>query len=172
VIAAIGIEGILAADPKDDRLFASRSPIQSGLRLVAALKQMYKLVFITDELDVVPVEHFLKVNQAPEWAYLLARREWQADADATEARLQQLDTLRGDLGMAVALYLDADPQAVAGAMMKGIPSLLMAHPQYARPEWRPDDERGVKSWAEIQAGVLRQKELKGQDPRLAPNFGL
>jgi hypothetical protein len=171
-IAAISIEGVLAHDRKDETSFAAQAPIMTGLRLLVAIQQMHKTALLTDETDTGPVEYFLRQNQIKGHAYLIARQPWQAALNHAELRAAQLEHLRGGLGMPVTLLLDADPSVIAQSMHKGVPGLLFAHPRFQRPEFRPDDERGVRAWDEITLEIESQRELKARDPRLEPGLGL
>lgn len=171
-IAAIGIEGVLAHPERDTKNFASQAPVQTGLRLLVALQTMYKTVLLCDEADAAPVDHFLAQNNLHDHAYLILREAWQVGYDHAELRMAQVEHLRGVLSMPVSLVVDPDPRVAAQVMHQGIVGVLFAHPQYQRPEFRPDDDRGVRAWDEIVNEITVQRELKGQDQRLTPGLGI
>lgn len=171
-IAAIGVEGVLSQQVPTVESITTQGPVQTGLKLFVGLRSMFKIVLLTDELDTSLVEHFLKQNGIDGHAYLIPRRPWEVDLDHTQLRMHQLERLRGELGMPISLMVDHDPKVCAQAMFKGVVGLLFAHPQYARPEFRPDDLRGVKAWADIEVESARQRELKGSDPRLEPGLAI
>jgi hypothetical protein len=171
-IAAVSIEGVLARPERDTVNFASMAPVQAGLRLLVALKQMYKVILLTDEEDTTYVEHFLKQYNVEGHAYLLHRERWQVNMSHLELRMAQFDHVRGQLSIPLSMVIDADPSVAASAMHKGMVALLFAHPTYQRPEFRPDDERGVRAWEDIDREITEQRELKGGDPRLMPGIGI
>lgn len=171
-VAAVSIEGVLAKQAGEDESFAISAPIQTGLKLLVGLSSMFKLVLLTDEEDMEVVDHFLKLNSINHHALLLGRHPWQVTYDHVELRDAQLAELRGQLTLPVSMLVDPDPRVAVMAMNKGVVGLVFAHPQYQRPEFRPDALQGVKAWGDIEAEITEQKVLREADPRLTPGLGV
>lgn len=164
----ISVEGVLAAPPQDaGALFPASTPVRHGIRLLAALSGSYKAVLATDEANAEHVEHWLKQQGLSDfYGILLVRRPVEAELDHTALRMAQFDFVRS-LGFSLDMVIDSDPGVVRQVMMRGGVGLLFAHPQYLRPEFRPDSERGLKAWNEIEQEVEQQALLKSGDVRLA-----
>lgn len=171
-IAMISIEGVLAKRRDEGESFAISPPIMPGIKLMTALGTMFKLALVTDEENLGPVEHFLRTNHIRDHAYLMGRKQTQVTYDHRELRAAQLQDARGGHGLVIGLVVDPDPNVVSDALRSGLVGLVFAHPSYQRPEFRPDAEQGVKAWADIEAEMLAQKELKETDPRLTPGIGV
>ena len=67
----------------------------------------------------------------------------------------------------VELFITGDPSMWVFAFEQGIPSVLFGAPEYARPEFRPDAPKRVRSWDEVQEAVDKQNALRTQDLRLS-----
>lgn len=67
---------------------------------------------------------------------------------------------------AVELFITGNPSMWVFAFEQGIPSVLFGAPDYARPEFRPDAPKRVRSWDEVQEAVDKQNAIRTQDLRL------
>lgn len=74
------------------------------------------------------------------------------------------------LGWEVQFYIDSDPSRVAYAMDKGVTSLLMAAPEYQRPEFRPNYRGPVRAWDTLIDAIAKQKEQRSADARIPDDF--
>lgn len=158
-IAVIAVEGVLARVGQGK--LAEARLIAEGVNLFTALKKVYRVVLLTHEHDEEKAEQWLRTQgihgHVSLWGPL------GIDDAQRRVRLEQLMELRSR-GMALALYVDESPSAVAGAMEMGITGLVFASPVYARPEFRPDAQTTLRPWDEISAAVGRQNELRAREP--------
>lgn len=162
VVAAEGV--ICRRDGKNT--FRANQPIGPGMDLMAALANgAYNVAVVTDEPDKATVhtwllEHGLRAH----FSYLVERRTGMPEAPA-ERFLAQCRHLRSH-GFAIGMVVVSDPLMAAAAHAEGYTCLLFTHPAYARPEWRPDDDRGARAWADIEAEVETQALMKAADERI------
>jgi hypothetical protein len=66
----------------------------------------------------------------------------------------------------VDVVITADVELSKQLLEHGLPTILFLDPKYVRPEFRPDDPRGRKSWVDLQDELERQDEMYREDPRL------
>lgn len=127
------------------------APVWEGLKLYHALATQFKVVLDSTHDDITQVEHWCRVNGLERHILTLHN---DIDVDASEALIRDLHlvTWRGQ-GLDIEVYVTASPATARTMMGAGITTLLLAHPAYARPEFRPDHERGLKPWAEIEEEV-------------------
>jgi hypothetical protein len=163
----LSVEGVLAAAPTDPgALFPASLPVRPGIRLLEALGEHYKVVLATDEANPDFVEHWLKQQGLTDfYGVLVNRLKTEVDLDHTQLRCAQFARMRGS-GFQVDFVVDTDPAVITHVMQQGFVGMLFAHPQYLRPEFRPDSERGQKTWAEIEAEQEHQAVLRSGDVRL------
>lgn len=76
---------------------------------------------------------------------------------AREDRVLQLRRLRYEWGYPVMLVVEPDPDIAVDLMADGYTTMLFLHPEYAKPEWRPDHEHAMKTWDEIRD--MRTKDI-------------
>ena len=135
------------------------APIPEGIALYAMLCQGYRVVLCLDG-PVSEAEHWLISNgftlhdavMDHTLAYTgMDLRERHVDVERTKGRVEML--------------VDPSPERVAMGLRKGITSILFAHPQYARPEFRPDLTRKIRPWESIAAELDAQNEIL-RDQRL------
>lgn len=138
--AVIGLEGVLA---QDKGTFPAAAPIPGGVLLYAALRTSYKVVILTDS-DVEMAATWLSRHRIAGYVSIQPR--------------DSLESLRS-AGYAVDLVVDASPDRIAQAMKLGMPGLLFAHPSFARPEFRPDAQRGIREWSVMQEEIDLQASL-------------
>jgi hypothetical protein len=158
--AAIALEGVIAKEVGGKLT----TPIKHGHGLYNSLNRVYKLALLSNDTSRDYVEHWCAVNQVNDWTQIVL-----GGPDA--GRAQQLELLRTS-GYAVEMYIDSDPAAVAEGLRLGITSLLFASPAYSRPEFRPDEKRGVRAWADIAAEVESQNSMKKSEPARTADVGV
>lgn len=147
------------------RAHIGHAPIPGGKILALALAQSYKLAILTDEDNVDLLDHWLVHEGFPPDTYLTCRHP--GDPDSGPGRLRQIQRLRR-LGCVIDYVLESDPTISAHLMGEGIPVLHYLHPAYAHPNFRPDADRTITPWAELEQEVDRLRELRNTDPRLRP----
>jgi len=155
-IAVVTMDGIIR-DPVHDTL------ITSGRDLAVALSADYRVVFLADTDDRDLWDLWLARHDFTEHAFVVERRPEDPE-DASIRRVRQIERLRGQ-GASVELFIDSDPGVIATVMRLGVPCLLYVHPQYARPEFRPDYQAEIRPWDTLVMELNRTKELRAADPR-------
>ena len=168
-LVVVTAEGVLCRRDGDNT-FRANQPIGPGLDLLACLSQMYNVCVASDETDRKVVHTWLIEHGLREhFSYVIERGPLMHE-DPAERFMDQLTLLRSQ-GFSIGMAVVADPVMAASALHKGFTSMLFSHPAYARPEWRPDDDRGLRSWADIEEDLARQAELKATDARVGANSG-
>ena len=69
------------------------------------------------------------------------------------------------LGWDVLFYIDSNPSRIAYAMNKGVTAILVAAPQYQRPEFRPTHRGPVSPWNELIGAMETQVAEREVDGR-------
>jgi hypothetical protein len=162
-IAVVSAEGVLCRQDRKDNTFAAYTPIPEGLALVGALSTAYNVAVVSHETDADSIRDWMKDHGMAQFFSYAVPRKATMPEERTERILAQVEHLQSSFR--IGLVVDADPRTVGILMGRGHTSLLFCEPEYARPEWRPDDGRGMRSWAEIEAEVRRQNRLKADDAR-------
>lgn len=154
------LEGVLCKGlPPND------PPIWVGLQLYHALATQFRLVLDSSHEDILDIEHWLQVNGLKRHSLVLQREPEQEGLEDVLLRRIHLGEWRAH-GFDVALYVTSDPSVAKVMMGLGVATLMLAHPQYARPEHRPDFESSVKPWAEIEEEITATALLRETTPRI------
>jgi hypothetical protein len=165
-IAVVHAEGVLCRQDRRDNPFEAFHPITEGMTLVSALSTAYNVAVAADETDGDQIVTWMKDHgMAQFFSYAVPRRPGQPEGRA-ERFVAQVDHLRS-CGFSIGLVVDSDPTSVGMLLAKGYTGLVFTQPEYARPEWRPDDHRGIRAWSEITAEVERQNRLRADDGRVS-----
>ena len=128
------------------------APVWDGLKLYHALATQYKVVLDSGHDDYTDIEHWCQVNGLARHVLVMARDATEEALEGPVLASRHLDEWRGQ-GFDVSLYVTADPAVAATMLARGVTTLLLTHPAYARPEFRPDHDRGLRSWEQIEAEV-------------------
>lgn len=142
-----------------------RSPtgqtITEGMALYRGLCSTGRVGLVLDSLSVAKADHWLKVEGMRSHVELI-----EADLRymGVELRRYQMDRARSRDSWVV--LIDSQPDNIAAALEMGITGLLFTKPAYLRPEFRPDFDKTVKPWAEIQEELQHQEDIIALDPRL------
>jgi hypothetical protein len=149
-IAIITVEGVLAREADN---FAAGIPIPAGITLYHALKETYRLALCTySNATGDQMTHWVQTNGLRGHSYLLTPSYEQIGIHKDKALEQYISVLRGG-GSTVEMVIDASPDMVARAMNMGLVGMLVGHPAYARPEFRPDAPRTIRQWGQIEQAV-------------------
>lgn len=163
-IAVVSAEGVLCRRATRNSPFRGFQPLPEGMTLVSALSTAYNIAVCAGETEGDEIARWLKDHGMSQYfSYVVPRRPTMPE-DGAERFLAQVDHLRS-CGFAVGLILDSDPSAVTALLAKGYTALTFSHPEYARPEWRPDDTRGARAWADVVAEQENQARLKADAAR-------
>lgn len=147
----LALEGVLRS--------ATGIPIHHGMSLYWSLCSQHRVVLCLDG----------PTPAAERWLMLEGLTAHDHMIDASVARVgmdlrdRQSDVERS-MGT-VDLLVDPSPERCAKGLQKGITSLLFLHPQYLRPEFRPDSHKPIRAWSQIEAEI-EQQALISRDPRL------
>lgn len=66
----------------------------------------------------------------------------------------------------IELVVTANIELAKKLLEEGIDTLMFLHPNYLRPEFRPDGRQGIRSWAAVQDEMDKQMEMLREDPRV------
>jgi len=163
--ALIMVEGVLG----DYSTLHGFYPIPDGVKLAHTLRTGYQVSLATTRYDDASVEHWLRINGMVSPAFydgLMYRKPEWADLSDAELRAEQATELRR-AGADVGFVVSGDPDTILRITELGIPALLFTNPSYRWAEYRPDKKRLPKPWEQIDEEVVRQKELRANDPRLS-----
>lgn len=136
-----------------------------GIQLYHSLATQFRLVVDSSHDDINDIEHWLQVNALKRHTLILHREPEQAHLDDLMLRRTHLGEWRGQ-GFDVALYVTSSPSVAAAMMNQGCPALLLAHPQFARPEYRPDHQAAMRPWNEIEDEITGALALRESVPRI------
>ena len=66
----------------------------------------------------------------------------------------------------IELVVTANIELAKNLLEEGIDTLLFLHPNYLRPEFRPDGRQGIRSWKAVEDEMDKQMEMLREDPRV------
>jgi|SRR5882724_10820057 len=158
--AVVSLEGVLCKGSPPNA-----PPVWVGLQLYHALATQFRVVLDSSHDDIGEIEHWLMINGLKRHTLVLWREAQHDQLEEVVLRRIHLGEWRSQ-GFDVALYVTADPAVAALVMNNGAPALLMSHPAYARPEHRPDHERSMKPWADIEDEITATALLREKTPRI------
>lgn len=156
--AVIVVEGVLKSNNGD-------AVIAAGQRLYHGLAEVQKIALITDQ-DEAAVRRWLSINGFKAHMHLLAP-EPDDVLSRGRRRVQQIIHLK-EIGCDVEFLIEPNPKIAAKVFHQGTPVLLLAHPQYSKPEFRPGAKSAAIPWNQLTAEIRAQEELRAKDKRLEP----
>lgn len=157
------IEGVLADLMEDTDSLGAAPSIPHGRAFYTAAKAVGSVGLVTAQTDREMVEEWLQREGFAGYNDLVTPN--QAPVDPATWRANTIPTIRRR-GWHVTVYVDADPTGSARALHHGCTTLTVTHPAYARPEWRPDSARQVRSWDSLVGEARTQRELRAHDHRV------
>lgn len=160
--AVIAVEGVL-------RKLEGDSPIVAGVTLYAALTASFNVVLLSldPETDRTRehLDRFLAMNGMNKHQHIVYTNETMLKIHGgVDERIRQVSTLRMS-GFVVDLVVEAHPGKAAALFNAGYTVLNFMHPQYSRPEWRPDAPEQGQDWAVLRERVEREAFIRAQDDR-------
>jgi len=147
----IYIEGVLAHQDRDS--FAASPAIREGLLLYHGMKQVSKVLLVTDHLKRDQVEHWLKMHGLRDHVMLLTN-------DEDHLTLVQRARHVGAIDLAVT----AEPAVAEVFVAQGVTTVMLGVPEYLRPEFRAIP--GPKPWDGMLQELEQQRDTKSEDPRI------
>jgi len=143
----------------------SGQPTTVGRRLYTGLATTYRLAVLSDTHATLAT--WLRVEGfTPPAEYVVTSQATDPD-DPAARRLDQLRRLAA-YGCAVELVIEPNPAVAAVLLGHGYTVMLLAHPAYAQPSWRPDYTGSSRRWDDLVAEIDRQRTLRSADTRLNP----
>lgn len=155
-ITALTIDGVL-------RSYVGDGVISAGQALYHGLAEVGQVAIISDG-DSGRDMHWLKVNGFTKHAYFIEPGPYAPEDPGARrlAQIRQLRTYQPHFGVLV----ESNPAIAAECVLRGVPVLLLAHPRYTKPEFRPDYKAEIVPWSALTAEIERQEELRASDNRL------
>lgn len=162
-LAVVQIEGVLANVHFE---LKNARPTADALTIWNVIKGVYKTAIITATGDPAVAKGWLHANGIAGYDRLDAANTL-IDARPHELWLaDDMIAVYRSLGWEVGPYLTGNPVVAARSLQLGVPTWLIAHPLYMRPEHRPDAERGPRAWGVLVDEVEQQRAMKAEDRRL------
>lgn len=147
------IDGVLRRD-KD------QSIILDGAAIYKSFNENYRVILVSDDKERTDI--WLKTNNL---AKSIDDIYQIVDTPLDNPKLLTVETLRSK--GKIDFVVTEDVNLAQSLLEAGIPTLLFMHPQYIRPEFRPDSRSGVRSWGSITEELDKQQGLFEEDKRLA-----
>lgn len=149
----VRLEGVVA-DWKDPKSFDASDVLVEGARFVSHLSKAYYVFYITECESDEAVKTWVRRNFLDFHIALLG------PPLTTEEIVEEV---RG-YG-ALSLVVESIGSHAAETLYLGVPTLLMAHPMYMRPEYRPNMSREVRLWQDLENEASHQRTIASFDER-------
>lgn len=142
---------------EDVMVKADRTPIPLGLRMVRALRPVWRIMLSSQMHEPMALQNWLLVNGFPAdfFSYRLHRMVTEATMEDDDLFLAHLELAQSQAP--IELVVTASPRRAAMAMQRSITVVMYGSPATARPEFRPG--RVNKAWDEIEEEVSRRRIL-------------
>jgi len=135
------------------------SIILDGAAIYKSFNENYRVILMTTDKEKTSV--WLKTNNLSKNIDDL----WQIEEDVLgEPEMKAIDTIRSK--GKIDFVVTNDLELTKKLLEVGVIVMLFVHPQYIRPEFRPDGRSGKKSWDEITGELDLQQGLYDEDIRL------
>lgn len=154
--AAIVIEGVLKSTTGD-------SVIPSGLHLYHGLAQVMKIALVHDG-DEAQIARWLAINGFKDHVHLLTPEPDDVVGPA-KRRVRQMIRLR-ELGCDVEFLVETNPKVAAKVFRSGSATMMMSHPKYSLPEFRPGSKSVAVPWSQLVREIKVQENLRASDVRI------
>lgn len=111
---------------------------------------------------VIPVLHGEQADLIQDWMELHGLTRHPTLCAAGTLAAQELRRDGYDIGMIVV----ASPEEALYHIRAGFHTLLFTHAQYAIPAWRPDADKGIRTWTAIVDEAAHVASMRARDTRL------
>jgi hypothetical protein len=129
--------------------------------MVGTLTVHNQITFMTD-MDREQAEHWLLINKVVDFDNII---DSSVRLDGEDLRERQITAARSRGG--IDLFITGNPSLWAFAFEQGLASVMFGMPSYLRPEFRPDMERKLRKWGDIEEAIQRQNAARTKDVRLS-----
>ncbi|MDJ0463197.1 hypothetical protein [Streptomyces sp. H27-C3] len=148
---------------------ALRNPTTDGViplggTLYHALTAQHSLYLLSDELDYLRTQNWLRLNSLTRHMRVIQPRRPNDWRTATQLRLDAIGYLTGT-GTKVDLIIEPDPAITAELLGLGHPVATLSLPHFAKPQWRPDYTQSPRPWDALVDEVETQAQAYAADPR-------
>ncbi|WP_158812916.1 hypothetical protein [Streptomyces rimosus] len=154
---AITIDGVL-------RNRETGGAINAGKALYQALALDHALYLLTEDRDPPATQQWLAFNGFTAHMRIVSPPQTSRAVKPADVRLECLGHLTGT-GMKVDLVVEPDPAVSVKLLARGYPVATLTLPHFAKPEWRPDYQQGLRPWSELVAETEAQAHAHATDPR-------
>ncbi|KUL44693.1 hypothetical protein ADL22_12165 [Streptomyces sp. NRRL F-4489] len=154
---AITIDGVLRNTDTD-------GAIPLGNALYQALATDHALYLLADDRNPSTTHKWLTFTGLTAHMRLVGPRRTSNAATPADVRLECLGHLTGT-GIKLDLVIEPDPAVSVELLARGYPVTTLTLPHFAKPEWRPDYQQGLRPWAELVAETETQAQAYATDPR-------
>lgn len=135
-------------------------PIGTGIIMVGTLSVYNQLIFMSDETEA-QMKQWLNLNKVVDYDKLVDSTVHLEGEVLAERQIKHVRS-RGPID----LFITNNPKMWAFAFDMGIPSIMFGVPSYTRPEFRPDIQRKIRAWNDIEESINKQNILRTEDARL------
>lgn len=135
------------------------TPIKQGFALYRTLKEKDRVLLLCTHKG--KDDRFLKENKVNLVDDLVG-----PDVPFLEESIEFRQVAHCRANGPVDLVITGDPVVAARLLEAGITTMLFMHPSYISEKFRPDSRQGVKPWAELTEGIIKQQEAVVEDHRV------
>ncbi|MEU5425111.1 hypothetical protein AB0H73_05820 [Streptomyces olivoreticuli] len=153
----VTIEGVLRNTDND-------GPIPAGKALYQALGSQHSIYLVSDSTDEWRTNRWLAHNGLTLHMRTVHNRTPTDWRDTSLIRLDAVSQLAGG-GVNVDLVVEPDPGISAKLVAAGFPTATLTLPHFAKPEWRPDFDQGLRSWDALVGEMESQADAYASDTR-------
>ncbi|MCZ0981929.1 hypothetical protein O1L60_31455 [Streptomyces diastatochromogenes] len=151
----IAIEGVLKRPDSD-------AVIPSGLLLYQGLAETH-VVHLVDDPDTFNASKAVAQQWLKRHGFTKHIRVIKPHTSDRYGLLGGIRALRPDLH--VDLVVVADPSQASDLLAAGYTTVLVSHPRYSRPQWKPDYRGEPRAWDDLVAEIETQDQRYAQDTR-------
>ena len=149
----VELDGVLRG-PKDE-------PISTGIILVGSLSA-WNQVTLMSASSAEETQQWLDVNKVVDFDHIVNSSVGLVGDSLGERQINHIRA-KGSID----LFITNSPITWAYAFEQGISSIMFGVPSYTRPEFRPDMEKKLRAWNEIESAIEKQNALRTRDARLS-----
>ena len=135
-------------------------PIPVGEQVFRSLVHANRIVLSTIKYKA-DAERYVALRGLIDWANLRTAEDVLPGVE-TYWRHIELEKQMGSLD----LVITADPAMVEHCFKESVPTMLLAHPVYMVPEFRPDSEFSLRPWNDMVNEIETRSIEAGKDERL------
>lgn len=149
----VRLEGVVA-DWKDPKSFDGSNVLVEGAKFVSHLAAAYYVFYLTDCEHDEAVDTWVRRNSL----------DFHIATVGPPLTVEEIvEEVRGYGELS--LVVESVGSQAAEMLYFGVPTMLMAHPMYMRPEYRPNMSREVRPWQDLENEASHQRMIASFDER-------